>query len=410
MLRAKKIFTGLALSVTLTLVGAVSACLLLDLGIELLGVGDGAASAVPISIGNLAIQTSDGQQVGNNFVLNNSDSGASQPRWCFWAAGAAALAGVVLGCLAGLPRIWSALKPSAVPPPIALVEEEPDALPDQTDEIPVDNNQTADTTAVSPSAPAAPVVPVPLPLPAAPPPTVSAPAMVAASAAVLADTPPVPVVAKPEPVSAPAPLPLPTPAPVPLPVAEIPAPSVPDAVAVVAAADREPVPAPPLTDVGTLTLAMLARQPVDRDDFLIENTTETLEPDNMNIPQSSVELMITQRANPAQLRQKNSTANPFARTIDPHLRLLLKKAMMQLIDNHDTALEQFVLDGKLNIDSYKEYIELFAHRLREAMGMREGVSYLFEACGFDVKNEDINLYPEWRWQKKDEPETTSAAI
>ena len=56
-------------------------------------------------------------------------------------------------------------------------------------------------------------------------------------------------------------------------------------------------------------------------------------------------------------------------------------------------------DGKLALESYKEYIELFARSLKETMESREGVSYLLRSVGFDVQSEEINLNPELRWKK-----------
>ena len=55
-------------------------------------------------------------------------------------------------------------------------------------------------------------------------------------------------------------------------------------------------------------------------------------------------------------------------------------------------------DGLLALESYKEYIEIFAKSLRESMATREGVAYLLQACGFHVTPEAINLAPETRWK------------
>ena len=55
-------------------------------------------------------------------------------------------------------------------------------------------------------------------------------------------------------------------------------------------------------------------------------------------------------------------------------------------------------EGSLALDSYKEYIELFAHSLKQTMGSRDGITYLLQACGFEVTKEDINLQPETRWK------------
>ena len=58
--------------------------------------------------------------------------------------------------------------------------------------------------------------------------------------------------------------------------------------------------------------------------------------------------------------------------------------MIELIDNHDEALAAHYADGKLALESYKEYIEVFARSLKETMESRAGVSYLLRAAGFDV--------------------------
>ena len=76
----------------------------------------------------------------------------------------------------------------------------------------------------------------------------------------------------------------------------------------------------------------------------------------------------------------------------------LKRALIGLIDNHDKALAAHFADGKLALESYKEYIETFARSLKETMESREGVSYLLRAVGFDVKPEEVNLQPELRWK------------
>jgi len=92
-------------------------------------------------------------------------------------------------------------------------------------------------------------------------------------------------------------------------------------------------------------------------------------------------------------------STPFKVVIDPKLRLELRRALIDLIDFHDEALAENFADGKLALDSYKEYIELFARSLKETMESREGVSYLLRATGFDVPAHEINLNPELRWKK-----------
>jgi len=91
-------------------------------------------------------------------------------------------------------------------------------------------------------------------------------------------------------------------------------------------------------------------------------------------------------------------ANPFRTVVDPQMRLQLRRALIELIDNHDEALAAHYSDGKLSLESYKEYIEVFARSLKETMESREGVSYLLRAVGFDVPPEEVNLRPELRWK------------
>src|SRR5215475_15189566 len=99
------------------------------------------------------------------------------------------------------------------------------------------------------------------------------------------------------------------------------------------------------------------------------------------------------------LAKADAGANPFKIVIDPKVRMDLRRALIDLIDYHDEALADHFADGKLALDSYKEYIELFARSLKETMESREGVSYLLRSVGFDVSPEEINLHPELRWKK-----------
>jgi hypothetical protein len=99
------------------------------------------------------------------------------------------------------------------------------------------------------------------------------------------------------------------------------------------------------------------------------------------------------------LSRPDPAATPFKTVVDPKLRLELRRALIDLIDYHDEALAEHFADGKLALESYKEYIELFARSLKETMESREGVSYLLRSCGFDVRVEEINLHPELRWKK-----------
>ena len=96
----------------------------------------------------------------------------------------------------------------------------------------------------------------------------------------------------------------------------------------------------------------------------------------------------------------DASANPFKLVVDPAMRLRVRKALFELIENHDAQLADYVAGGQLTLESYKEYIEIFARSLRESMATVEGVKYLLESCGFQVDEEDINLYPETRWKKE----------
>jgi hypothetical protein len=91
-------------------------------------------------------------------------------------------------------------------------------------------------------------------------------------------------------------------------------------------------------------------------------------------------------------------ANPFKLVVDPAMRVRLRRALFELIESHDQELARYVGEGSLALDSYKEYIELFAHSLKQTMSSREGVAYLLKACGFEVAKEDINIQPETRWK------------
>ncbi len=91
-------------------------------------------------------------------------------------------------------------------------------------------------------------------------------------------------------------------------------------------------------------------------------------------------------------------ASPFRTVVDPQMRLQLRHALVDLIDNHDEALAAHYSDGKLALESYKEYIEVFARSLKETMESPEGVSYLLRAVGFDIPPEDVNLQPDLRWK------------
>ena len=99
------------------------------------------------------------------------------------------------------------------------------------------------------------------------------------------------------------------------------------------------------------------------------------------------------------LAKPDAGATPFKVVIDPKLRMDLRRALIDLIDYHDEALAENFADGKLALESYKEYIELFARSLKETMESREGISYLLRSVGFEVPPDEINLQPELRWKK-----------
>lgn len=92
------------------------------------------------------------------------------------------------------------------------------------------------------------------------------------------------------------------------------------------------------------------------------------------------------------------SANPFRLVVDPVMRMRLRKSLFDLIDSHDAELARYVSEGALALDSYKEYVELFARSLRETMSSKEGVAYLLESCGFVIDPDDVNIYPETRWR------------
>ena len=99
------------------------------------------------------------------------------------------------------------------------------------------------------------------------------------------------------------------------------------------------------------------------------------------------------------LAKADHGATPFKVVIDPKMRMDLRRALIDLIDYHDEALAEHFAEGKLALESYKEYIELFARSLKETMESREGVSYLLRSVGFDVPAHEINLDPKLRWKK-----------
>lgn len=117
------------------------------------------------------------------------------------------------------------------------------------------------------------------------------------------------------------------------------------------------------------------------------------EPNNIEQNLAALTFDITREPLPT-----DPSANPFKLVVDPVMRIKLRRALFEMIENHDQELARYVSEGSLALDSYKEYIELFARSLRETMGSPEGVAYLLEYCGFQVTRDDINVNPETRWK------------
>ena len=92
------------------------------------------------------------------------------------------------------------------------------------------------------------------------------------------------------------------------------------------------------------------------------------------------------------------TASPFKLAVDPALRAKLRKALIELVDNHDSELAKYVSEGFLELETSQEYIELFARHLRDTMSTKEGVAYLLSACGFTVDLATIRLDREATWK------------
>ena len=113
------------------------------------------------------------------------------------------------------------------------------------------------------------------------------------------------------------------------------------------------------------------------------------------------QLVATAPPSPAkkELAIPDAGATPFKVVVDPEMRLKLRRALIELIDYHDEALAEHFAEGKLELESYKEYIELFARSLKETMESREGVAYLLRAAGFEVPPQEINLSPVLRWKR-----------
>src|SRR5438309_10461456 len=103
------------------------------------------------------------------------------------------------------------------------------------------------------------------------------------------------------------------------------------------------------------------------------------------------------------LAKADPSATPFKVVVDPKVRLYLRRALVDLIDYHDEALAEHFAQDKLALDSYKEYVELFARSLKETMKSREDVCYLLRSVGFEMPVAEINLHPELRWKKGPAP-------
>src|SRR2546426_12189652 len=98
------------------------------------------------------------------------------------------------------------------------------------------------------------------------------------------------------------------------------------------------------------------------------------------------------------LAKADPAATPFKVVIDPKVRMDLRRALIDLIDYHDEALADHFAEGKLALDSYKEYIGLFAGSLKETKENREGGSYLLRSVGVGVRPGEINSGPEFGWE------------
>jgi len=102
---------------------------------------------------------------------------------------------------------------------------------------------------------------------------------------------------------------------------------------------------------------------------------------------------------PAESQPADPGSSPFKIVVDPVMRARLREALIGLIENHDLELARHFSEDRLALDSYKEYIEIFAHSLKQTMESPEGVNYLLKSCGFNVKESEINLQPETRWKE-----------
>ena len=409
------------------MLGLLIAFYFLDLGLEE-WMSSKPKDSPQLYINNVVLENKKGERLSSGYVLNTPEE--QEFSWYFIAAGAMALLGMGLGCMAGIPMALRALRkednglinmkklakakmlqqqkkeklhePDKTKPAVANsepVEEKqptPEPIPDKEPDsklppLPDEPGKTANSELVEKNKPEPEPEPVPLtftekeePLPDESVKT----ELVAANSEPLPEKETKPTVSglpealEPEKIDAP----------------------------VVEIISEEP-PAEAISSVPMAIIRGALRQQHPANDELTDleeenNKILNLIPDMNDQPASISGNLLISKPNPAQLQQKNCSASPFAYSIDPHLRMLLKKAVLQLIDNHDNCMESYVQEGKLRVDSYKEYIELFARGLCETMNNKEGVSYLFDACGFDVKPDDVNLHPDWRWEDKEKKEET----
>src|SRR5207244_4748018 len=76
------------------------------------------------------------------------------------------------------------------------------------------------------------------------------------------------------------------------------------------------------------------------------------------------------------LAKPDHAATPFKIVIDPKMRMDLRRALIDLIDYHDEALAEHFAECKLALDSYNEYIELFARSMKNTMYSLDEVTYI----------------------------------
>jgi len=89
------------------------------------------------------------------------------------------------------------------------------------------------------------------------------------------------------------------------------------------------------------------------------------------------------------LAKADPAATPFKVVIDPKLRLDLRRALIDLIDYHDDALAEHFAEGKLALESYKEYIELFARSLKEWKAAKAFLIYCVRLASTSLRRKSI---------------------